>query len=93
MNEEYKQCLMKAYVDLICWGWADVVGDKPDGFDSMDQDQKYKVLLPKVKWVEDKIGSDMCSWAWWKYELNRTYDEWLEWYHSAKRLSLERTQP
>lgn len=100
MNEEYKENLMKAWVKLNDWEWDDAVGEKPESFDDMpkaytgfneiksDEVTKHQYISPKMRWIEDQIGLPMCSWAWWKYELNRTYEEWNDWYY-GERIRIE----
>lgn len=74
-----------AWVRLNCYEWDEILGKKPDDFDGMTSRERYYsgVITGKMREIEDLLGrnsSAVTSWCWWKYELNRTFDEWVNWY-------------
>ena len=82
-----------AYCRLNCWGWDEILGPKPEGFDEMpDTDDGYAngkrtvyptkadYITPAMKGIEDIIGEANTSRCWWVFELGRTEEEWFRWY-------------
>ena len=86
-----------AYCRLCAWGWDEIVGPKPEGFDDLpDFDRrkfrrfrkpirtKHDYIWPKLKGIEFLIGKDNTSRCWWIFELGRTEEQWREWCLTAK---------
>lgn len=68
-----------AYCRLNCWIWDELVGDKPDGFEQMTNEEKHIYVHPQLNRIEQILGSPYVSRCWWVYELEKTEEEWLEW--------------
>ena len=55
--------------------WNFILGDKPTD---------YKVYCDEyMDKIENLMGDKspiLTSWYWWKYKLNRTFKEWVNWY-------------
>lgn len=82
-----------AYCRLNGWEWDSIVGEKPEGFDSMPNydhrkfrrfrkkiKTKYEYLTPVMKQIERIIGEPNTSRCWWIFVLGRTEQEWFDWY-------------
>lgn len=89
----YVDRLGLAYCQLNSWEWDDAVGSKPEGFDELPRydNRKFKrirkkiktkddYLTPAIKRIELIIGRANMSRCWWKFELEKTEEEWKEWY-------------
>lgn len=85
MTENIIEKLGKAYCALNCWEWDSFCGDKPNGFDTMSNDEKLEIIGPIMQRIDDVIGTAGSSRAWWLYELNRSEDEWAKWYINPHR--------
>ena len=64
-----------AWVRLNKYEWDDIFGEKPTD---------YKIYCDEyMNKIENLMGDKapmLTSWYWWKYELNRTFKEWINWY-------------
>lgn len=72
-----------AWTKLNCFKWDEICGDEPDGFNLLSINEKRKIVYPLMKDIEELFGTKyklLTSWFWWKYELNRSFKEWAEWY-------------
>jgi hypothetical protein len=74
-----------AWVRLNKWKWDEICGNRPSEFDNMTKEQLLKENIINNQFdIIKKLFGHKCdmlkSWYWWKYELNRTFDEWIEWY-------------
>lgn len=68
-----------AYCRLNCWDWDELIGEKPDGFEQMTNEEKHGYIEPQLDRIEQILGSPYTSRCWWVYELGKTEEEWLEW--------------
>jgi len=72
----------EAYVRMNCWEWDDICGPKPDGYDELTGNEKYK--LPAFSDAFDQIkrhlSHEQRSMYWWTIALGRTQEAWREWY-------------
>lgn len=75
-----------AYCRLNCWIWDELVGDKPDGFEQMTNDEKHVYVHPQLNRIEQILGSPYVSRCWWIYVMGKTEEEWLEWRELTKLL-------
>lgn len=80
MTPELEEKLGRAYCTLNKWGWDELCGPKPDGFDSMTDDEKSWYIDPAMRTIESMIGDAGTNRAWWLYELHATEDDWAYWY-------------
>lgn len=74
------EALEKAWVKLNSWEWDEFIGERPDGFDEMSNDEKEPIITPIMNRIESIIGHASTNRAWWIYELNRSEEEWLNWF-------------
>ncbi len=44
-----------------------------------DREVTFSGIGP-MKNIESLIGEAETSWAWWRFRLHRSREEWLEWY-------------
>lgn len=71
-----------AYCRLNCWIWDELVGDKPDGFEQMTNEEKHVYIYPKLNRIEQILGRPYVSRCWWIYEMDKTEEDWLKWRES-----------
>lgn len=82
-----------AYCRMNCFIWDYLFGEKPEGFDNMPETDKgmfstpknrrrtkSQYLRPLITIVKRILGEERTSMYWWKFCLNRTYEEWQKWY-------------
>lgn len=78
----FEQRLGLAYCRLNSWQWDDIVGPKPNDFDNIEDSKvKSDYLNEAIQHIERIIGKNNCSKYWWLFVLNRSEDEWAEWYY------------
>lgn len=68
-----------AYCRLNCWIWDELVGEKPDRFEQMTNDEKRGYIEPQLNRIEQMLGKPYVDRCWWLYEMGKTEEEWLEW--------------
>lgn len=101
MNKEVvdNDMLGLAWVKLNNWEWDDILSQKPQNFDSMkkfsnnDSDENYKRYyivkeMSKIKEIFRERYEELTSWYWWKYELNRSHEEWMKWYYDESKVRI-----
>lgn len=69
------------------WEWDDMAGDKPEGFDTMTNDEKQRFVYPKYIQIQEWLGEGYLSRCFWIFD-GHTEEEWLEWRKS--RLAYEK---
>ena len=79
---------------LNCWEWDDILGPKPEGFDSLPEYtpkrhfwerkkvSKHDFVYPARNAIKNIIGEANISRCWWKYILGKSDEEWFRWYIS-----------
>ena len=78
----FEQRLGLAYCRLNSWQWDDIVGPKPNDFDSIeDLSVKSEYLHEPFQRIANIIGERNCNKYWWIFVLDKTEDEWVEWYY------------
>lgn len=94
----HEERLGLAYCRLNGWEWDELFGPKPDGWDTMPDYEypytygskrkvyptKYDYTKPMMHALERILGEAKCSYYHWRFNLNRSYDEWLQWYVCEK---------
>lgn len=84
-----------AYCRLSRYEWDDIIGPKPESFDSLPDyivskrrprrvskhlPSKSDYVAPPIKAIRSIIGEANCSRCWWLFVLGRTESEWFQWY-------------
>lgn len=81
------------------WEWDDILGPKPEGFDSLPnfiqkrhfwerkKPSKQDFVTPAYNAIKSIIGEANISRCWWKYFLGRSDEEWFNWYISEYIMS------
>ena len=78
----FEQRLGLAYCRLNSWQWDNIVGPKPNDFDDIeDLSVKSEYLHEPFQRIANIIGERNCSKYWWIFVLDKTEDEWVEWYY------------
>ena len=78
----FEQRLGLAYCRLNSWQWDDIVGPKPNDFDNIeDLLVKNEYLYEPFQRIINIIGERNCNKYWWIFVLDKTEDEWVEWYY------------
>ena len=78
----FEQRLGLAYCRLNSWQWDDIVGPKPNDFDNIeDLLVKNEYLYEPFQRIINIIGERNCNKYWWMFALDKTEDEWVEWYY------------
>ena len=62
MSHELEEKLGRAYCALNSWGWDELCGPKPAGFDAMSDDEKRKYIDPAMRVIESMLGL-VCVWT------------------------------
>lgn len=84
----WKERLGLAYIRLRHWQWDDIMGPKPEGFDSLPnfvkgarrkERCKYDYTAPALAVIRALVCNDELSLFWWRYVLGRSDEEWLRW--------------
>lgn len=78
-----------AYCRLNSFGWDEIIGEKPPGFDELPnyvkgKESKYDYVHPAILGIESIIGKANTSRCWWVFELGKPEEEWLRWYVSER---------
>lgn len=83
-----------AFCRLNSWGWDEIVGPKPEGFDEMPDSipgqrwapgTKSFYIGPALRGIDRIIGEGNTSRCHWIFNLRRTEEEWLQWYCSTEK--------
>ena len=74
-NKELCDRLGLAWVRLNDYEWDDILGDKPTDYKSY-----CNGYMDKIENLMGDKAPMLTSWYWWKYKLNRTFKEWINWY-------------
>ena len=53
-----------AYCRLNCWDWDELIGEKPDGFEQMTNEEKHGYIEPQLDRIEQILGSPYTSRCW-----------------------------
>ena len=78
----FEQRLGLAYCRLNSWQWDDIIGPKPNDFDNIeDLLVKNEYLYEPFQRIINIIGERNCNKYWWIFVLDKTEDEWVEWYY------------
>ena len=78
----FEQRLGLAYCRLNSWQWDDIIGPKPNDFDNIeDLLVKNEYLHEPFQRIINIIGERNCNKYWWMFALDKTEDEWVEWYY------------
>lgn len=78
----FEQRLGLAYCRLNSWQWDDIVGSKLNDFDNIeDLLVKNEYLHEPFQRIINIIGERNCNKYWWIFVLDKTEDEWVEWYY------------
>lgn len=78
----FEQRLGLAYCRLNSWQWDDIIGPKPNDFDNIeDLLVKNEYLYEPFQRIINIIGERNCNKYWWMFVLDKTEDEWVEWYY------------
>ena len=86
---ENKDRLGQLYVNLNCFVWDDMLGDKPPDFDFLSRSQQSELIDPYYRHIVTLLGEEEKSMYWWTIELGKTYDEWHDWYYDPETLHLD----
>ena len=81
--DEFRQMILASVLFKDVYKRQDICGDEPDGFNLLSINEKRKIVYPLIKNIEELFGTKykiLTSWFWWKYELNRSFKEWADWY-------------
>ena len=85
--EEFLDRLALAWVRLNCWEWDDILGDKPEGFDTMTDHEKRPYIDYWATRISTVVGKARISKAWWEFKLGRNEVQWTEWFLGFHDLS------
>lgn len=78
----FEQRLGLAYCRLNSWQWDDIIGPKPNDFDNIENLLvKNEYLYEPFQRIINIIGERNCNKYWWMFALDKTEDEWVEWYY------------
>jgi len=82
--------LGRVWCNLNCWRWDDLCGEKPANWDllpafSSDKFCKHDIISPINHLIQNIIGEEGCSRAWWIHELDRTEEEWKKWWEDKEK--------
>lgn len=78
----FEQRLGLAYCRLNSWQWDDIIGPKPNDFDNIENLLvKNEYLYEPFQRIINIIGERNCNKYWWMFVLDKTEDEWVEWYY------------
>lgn len=56
--------------------WDPLLGTKPEEFHT----NPTAYLIPAMEAIEGIIGFANCDWAWWRFGLKKSREEWLQWW-------------
>lgn len=73
-----------AYCRLNNWEWDEILGPKPDGFDSLSREEKYERTRPAWDAILSIIGEANASRCSWVFNLEKSEGEWFRWYVSER---------
>lgn len=73
-----EQRLGLAYCRLSSFEWDSILGDDPV------YERPNKFYWKKMQAIQEIIGPENTSKAWWVFNLRKTEDEWKEWYYGER---------
>ena len=90
----HEERLGLAYCRLNGWEWDELFGPKPEGWDKMPEYEypytlgtkrkvyptKFDYAKPMLFAIEKILGDAKCSYYHWRFNLGKSYEEWLQWY-------------
>lgn len=79
-----------AYCRLNNWLWDDIVGECPKDFYNLpcygEEHEKTRrdYTHPPLEEIRAKLGAENCSKYHWLYSMEKTENEWREWYFGER---------
>lgn len=71
--------LGKSYCNLNNFRYDPILKIDKNYYENLSNEEKTEIITPIVKKILKDIGRDGASFAWWKFELNRSVEEWVYW--------------
>lgn len=81
MNETIFDKITEVYHTINSWHWHPALGSEPNGFSSMQIDEKQRLccsILMKLKYLLNNPSDMLISWSWWDKHLHRSFGDWLQ---------------
>lgn len=75
--------LAEIYCKLNSWEWDERLGEKPKGFDTMEMDEKHKIVWPLILQIRMVVSEYTLNKEWQKrhrgaiQQGEQTFDEWF----------------
>lgn len=81
--------LARVHNILNHWQWPDELGEKPENWDTMPDhskdnsvNTKYKIIMPIMNKIENKIGQKECLRWHHLNNLNRSNEQFEDWWEN-----------